>query len=179
VHVSDSLLTLMKVLSQVGVYVGIVITFAFAYFVFRLLSAVKRPLHAYFKLSCLALGFTAPINGAYEFIVSKVLHGTGLTTVSGAISGLVAELFTTLRFNTDLALQILLTPTALNSLVVLAGMFAYYIGIHRRFWQMPVWQTTPLYLATSWVSNAIGYYLMWYVGFYVARVLMAAGIVTN
>jgi hypothetical protein len=58
-------------------------------------------------------------------------------------------------------------------------MFAYYIGIHRRFWQMAVWQATPLYLATSWVSSTIGYYLMWYIGFYVARVLIAAGVVTN
>lgn len=55
----------------------------------------------------------------------------------------------------------------------------YYIGIHRRFWEMPIWKATLLYLATSWVSNQIGYYLMWYVGFYTARVLIAAGIVTN
>lgn len=74
VHVSESMMTLMKILSQVGVYVGIMITFVLAYGVFRLLAHVKRPVHAYFKLFCLALGFTAPINGAYEFLVTRVFH---------------------------------------------------------------------------------------------------------
>jgi hypothetical protein len=161
VHVSESMLTLLKVLSQVGVYVGIVITFTIAYFVLRLLSPVKRPLHAYFKLFCLALGFTAPINGAYEFIVSKVLHGTGTTA-----------------FNFQLTEEALLSPTGLSSLTLILAMLVYYIGINRRFWQLALWKAGLLYIAVSWVSNQVGYYLMWYVGFYVARVLIAAGIVT-
>lgn len=162
VHFSESMLTLMRILSQVGVYVGIVITFGLGYFVFRLFSPVKRPLHEYFKLFCLALGFTAPISGAYEFIVTKMFHGTGLTA-----------------FNVQLTPEALATPTGISSLVLALAMLVYSIGIHRRFWSMAVWKATLLYLATSWVSNQAGYYLMWYVGFYAARVLIAAGIVTN
>jgi len=55
--------------------------------------------------------------------------------------------------------------------------FAYFIGIHRRFWNMPVWKAAPLYLATSYVSGNASFYLMWYVGWYSAYVLSAAGIV--
>ena len=48
-NVSDSLLMLMKILSQVGVYAGMVVTFLLAYLVFRLFSQVKRTFHAYFS----------------------------------------------------------------------------------------------------------------------------------
>jgi hypothetical protein len=162
VHVSDSMLTLMKALSQIGVYVGIIITFLLAYGVFRLFARAKRPFHAYFKLFCIALGFTAPINGAYEFVVTRAFHGTGMTA-----------------FNFQLTPEALLTPTGLSTLTLLIVMLVYYIGIHRRFWEMPVWLAAPLYLVTSWVSNQIGYYVMWWVGFYAARVLIAAGVVTT
>lgn len=162
VHVSESMMTLMKVLSQVGVYVGILITFALAFVVFRMFAPAKRSLAAYFKLFCLALGFTAPINGAYEFVVTKVFHGTGVTA-----------------FNFQLTPEALMSPTGVSSLVLIVAMLVYYIGIHRRFWQMAIWKATLLYLGVSWVSNQIGYYLMWYVGFYTARVLIDAGIVTN
>ena len=66
-NVSESMLTLMKVLSQVGVYVGMAITFLLSFAVFRYFASVKRPFHAYFKLYCLALGFVAPIYGIYEY----------------------------------------------------------------------------------------------------------------
>ncbi len=161
VHVSESLATLMKALSQIGVYVGIVITFLLAFGVFRLVSRVKRPFRAYFKLFCMALGFTAPINGAYEFVVVRVFHGVGTTA-----------------FNSQLTTEALLTPTGLTSLAVLVVMFSYYVGIHRRFWDMPVWKAAPLYYVSSLVSNLIGPWLMWWIGFYSAGVLIAAGIVT-
>jgi hypothetical protein len=44
---------------------------------------------------------------------------------------------------------------------------------------MQVWKAAPLYMATTWASNQIGFYLMWWVGFYSAAVLIAAGIVTR
>ena len=54
-QVSESMQTLMKVLSQVGIYVGMAITFALAYGLFRYFATAQRPFHAYFKLYCLAL----------------------------------------------------------------------------------------------------------------------------
>lgn len=162
VQVSESMLTLMKALSQIGVYVGTVITFLLAYGVFRLFSRVKRSFHAYFKLFCLALGFTAPINGAYEFVVTRVFHGAGITA-----------------FNLQLTREALLTPTGLSTLTLILLIFSYNVGIHRRFWDIPAWKAAPLYFVTALVSNQIGYYLMWWVGFYSASILIAAGIVTR
>jgi hypothetical protein len=161
VHVSESMLTLMKILSQVGVYVGTAITFVLAYAFFRFFSHAKRPLRAYFKLFCLALGFTAPINGSYEFIVRGLIGGTGFTS-----------------FGAQMTLADLITPSALASIAVVALMYVYFIGIHRRFWDMPVWKASALYLVAAILSNQIGYFVMWWVGFYSAKVLTAAGIVT-
>ncbi len=160
-NVSESLLTLMKILSQVGVYAGIVITFLLAFLVFRLFALVQRPFHAYFKLYAIALGFVAPIYGVYEFVARSVLGGVGTSSI-----------------NLQLTQQALLTPTGLSSLVLVIAIFCYYIGIHRKFWEMPVWKAAPLYLVTSVASNVIGFYVMWWVGFYVARVLIDAGVVT-
>ncbi len=81
VQVSESMQTLMKVLSQVGIYVGMAITFGLAYALFRYFASVKRPFHAYFKLYCLALGFMAPIYGAYEFIVRGMLGGISMSII--------------------------------------------------------------------------------------------------
>jgi hypothetical protein len=159
-NVSESMLTLMKVLSQVGVYVGIGLAFLLAFVVFRFFASPKRPFHAYFKLYCLALGFMAPIYGIYEFVVRSLLGGTGLSS-----------------FNAQMTLAAWSTPTAWASVVLMVLVFAYFIGIHRRFWNMPVWKAALLYLASSFVSGNAGVYLMWYVGWYSAYVLSAAGIV--
>jgi hypothetical protein len=161
VHVSESMLTLMKILSQVGVYVGTAITFALAYAFFRLFSHTKRPLGAYFKLFCLALGFTAPINGSYEFLVRGMFGGTGMTS-----------------FGAQMTFADLITPSALASIAVIVLMYVYLIGIHRRFWDMPVWRASALYLVAAVLSTQIGFFVMWHVGYYAARVLTAAGIVT-
>ena len=85
-NVSESMLTLMKVLSQVGVYVGMAMAFLLAFAVFRLFAPQKRPFHAYFKLYCLALGFMAPIYGIYEFVVRSLLGGTGLSSFNAQMS---------------------------------------------------------------------------------------------
>ncbi|MBC7832880.1 MAG: hypothetical protein H7Y62_12775 [Hyphomicrobium sp.] len=159
-NVSDSMLTLMKILSQVGVYVGMAMAFLLAFAVFRLFAPQKRPFHAYFKLYCLALGFMAPIYGIYEFAVRSLLGGTGLSS-----------------FNAQMSLDAWSTPTAWVSVALMVLVFAYFIGIHRRFWNMPVWKAAPLYLATSFVSGNASFHLMWYVGWYSAYVLTAAGIV--
>ncbi len=42
---------------------------------------------------------------------------------------------------------------------------------------MPVWKAALLYMPASYVANVISYQLMWYVGWYSAYVLSAAGIV--
>jgi hypothetical protein len=159
-NVSESMLTLMKVLSQVGVYVGMAITFLLAFAVFRYFASVKRPFHLYFKLYCLALGFVAPIYGIYEYVVRSLLGGTGLSS-----------------FNAQMTLAAWSTPTAWASLALMVLVFVYFIGIHRRFWNMPVWKAALLYVGASYVSGNAGVYLMWYVGWYSAYVLTAAGIV--
>ncbi|MCZ7594798.1 MAG: hypothetical protein M5U16_07675 [Hyphomicrobium sp.] len=71
-----------------------------------------------------------------------------------------------------------LTPSALASVALALLLWAYFVAIHRRFWSMPIWKATALYLLASIVSNKVGFWLMWWVGFYTARVLTAAGIVT-
>jgi hypothetical protein len=159
-NVSESMLTLMKVLSQVGVYVGMAMAFLLAFVVFRFFAQVKRPFHAYFKLYCLALGFVAPIYGIYEFVVRSLLGGIAMSS-----------------FNAEMSLAAWSTPSAWASLALMVLVFAYFIGIHRRFWNMPVWKAAPLYLASSYVSGNASFYLMWYVGWYSAYVLSAAGIV--
>lgn len=159
--VSESMQTLMKVLSQVGIYVGMAITFALAYALFRYFAAVKRPFHAYFKLYCLALGFVAPVYGTYEFLVRVMLGGIGMSSFGGPMT------------EADW-----LTPSALASVALALLLWAYFVAIHRRFWSMPIWKATALYLLASIVSNKVGFWLMWWVGFYTARVLTAAGIVT-
>jgi hypothetical protein len=159
-NVSESMLTLMKVLSQVGVYVGMAIAFLMAFLVFRLFSRVKRPFHAYFKLYAMALGFVAPIYGVYEFVARSVLGGVGMSS-----------------FSAQMTVDDWLKPTAWVSVALIVAMLVYFIGIHRRFWQMPLWKAALLYLPASYVANVISYQMMWYVGWYSAYVLSAAGIV--
>ena len=159
-QVSESMQTLMKALSQAGIYFGVLLTFLLAYFLFRFFSREQRSLAAYFKLYAIALGFIAPIYGAYEFVVKVMLNGVSMTGL-----GAVTE--------ADLA-----QPTVLTSIALALLLWAYFVAIHRRFWAMPVWKATLLYLAACLVSNQLGYWIMWWVGFYTARVLIAAGIVT-
>jgi hypothetical protein len=159
-NVSESLLTLMKILSQVGVYAGMVVTFLLAYLVFRLFAQVQRPFHAYFNLYAIALGFVAPIYGIYEFVTRSVLGGVGMSS-----------------FSAQMTPDDWLKPTAWVSVALIVAMLVYFIGIHRRFWQMPVWKAALLYLPASYVANVVSYQMMWYVGWYSAYVLSAAGIV--
>jgi hypothetical protein len=150
----------MKVLSQVGVYTGMAIAFLLAFTVFRLFSQVKRSFHAYVKLYALALGFVAPIYGVHEFVTRSVLGGVGMSS-----------------FGAQMTPDDWLRPTTWTSVAIVVGALVYFIGIHRRFWDMPVWKAALLYLPTSIVANNIGYQLMWYVGWYSAYILSAAGIV--
>ncbi len=107
-NVSESLLMLMKILSQVGVYVGMAITFLLAFLVFRLFSQVQRPFHAYFKLYAIALGFVAPIYGVYEFVARSVLGGVGTSSISAQIT-----------------LDDWLKPTAWASMALMVAMLVY------------------------------------------------------
>jgi hypothetical protein len=160
-NVSESMLTLMKILSQVGVYVGMVMTFLLAFATFYWFAAVKRPFRAYFKLYCIALGFVAPIYGAYEFVVRTVFGGIGMTS-----------------FNHPMAAADWLQPSAMASVALSLTLYVYFIAIHRRFWSMPVWKAAALYIVVAFVSNQAAYHLMWWVGYYSAQTLTAAGIVT-
>jgi hypothetical protein len=157
-HVSENLQTVMKILSQVGIYVGMAAVFALAYALFRFFAKVKRPFHAYFKLYCLALGFVAPIYGVWEFVVRRTFGGIGMTS-----------------FGTMTA-QDWARPSAIGSLVLALTLWAYFVAVHRRFWQMPVWKATLLYVGACLVANAVSTWVMWYVGFYTAYAIAAAGV---
>jgi len=161
VQLSESMQTLMKVLSQVGIYVGVGITFLLAYGLFRYFAKVQRPFIAYFKLYAIAMGFVAPIYGVYEFGVRVMLGGVGMSSM-GALT------------EADLG-----KPTFAVSAVLALLLWVYFVAIHRRFWAMPVWKATVLYLIASLISTQVGYWVMWWVGFYSARILIAAGIVTT
>ncbi len=161
VHLSESMQTLAKVLSQVGVYVGAVIGFLLAYGLFRIFAKEPRSLRAYFKLYCLAFGFVTPLYAAYEFGMRTLLHGTGMSSFNGPMTQ--AEQ---------------LTPTALASLALLLVLWAYFIAIHSRFWRMPLWKGGALYAASAIGSYQLSYWLMFYVGYLIAAVLVAYGIVT-
>jgi len=160
VQVSESMQTLMKALSQAGVYFGVVLTFLTAYLLFRFFARERRSLAAYFKLYAIALGFVAPIYGAYEFVVKVMLNGVSMTGLGAATR------------------EDLVHPTTAISIVLALFFWVYFVAIHRRFWAMPIWKATLLYLVASLVSNQLGYWIMWWVGFYTARALIAAGIVT-
>ena len=159
-HMSESMQSLMKVLSQTGVYVGMAIAFVLAYGMFRVFSPARRSFTAYFKLYAIAIGFVAPIYGVYEFGVRALFDGVGMS----ALYMVTADGWQ--------------RPTVIASIVLSLVLWAYFIAIHRRFWSMSIWAATGLYLLASLISNQVGYHLMWWVGFYAARVLINAGIVT-
>lgn len=158
-EVSENLQLLMKILSQVGIYVGIASVFLLAYALFRFFAKVRRPFHAYFKLYCLALGFVAPIYGVWEFVVRGMFGGISMSSFGTAMS---ADDWT--------------RPSAIASMALALLFWAYFVGIHRRFWEMPVWKATLLYVAACIVANLVSTQLMWYVGFYTAYVVAAAGV---
>ncbi len=139
VHVSESMLTLMKVLSQVGVYVGMAITFALAYALFRLFrhreAAIGR---AYFKLYCLALGFVAP--DLWRLRVRRARHARRHRHV-------------VIR-RADDATPIGSRRRQWPRWRWCCRCVVYFIAIHRRFWDMPVWKATALYLVAAVVCQS-------------------------
>lgn len=159
-QISPSLRTLMKILAQVGLYVGVAITFALGYALFRFFAKEPRPLQGYFKLYCLAWGFIAPIYAVYEYVARTLLGGTGMSS-----------------FNGPMMPEQWATPSAALAVVLALTLLAYFLAIHRRFWRMPLWKTVPLYLVAAITSNKLGYWLMFYVGYWTAYLLAAYGIV--
>ena len=160
-QVSESMRTLMNVLSQVGVYVGHVITFFIAYGLFRYFAKEPRTFRAYFKFYCMAFGFIMPLYAAYEFLARGVLGGVGMSNLGEAQQ-----------------LEQSLAPLTLLSTALALVFWAYFIAVHRRFWRMSVWRAGVLYFVAAVSSYQISYWLMYGVGFVTARVLVAAGIVT-
>ena len=158
---SESMQTLMKVLSQVGVYVGAAITFFIAYGLYRYFAKEPRTFHAYFKLYCVAFGFIMPLYAAYEFLARGFFGGVGMSSLGEVTQP--AQL---------------LSPLTLLSISLALLLWAYFIAIHRRFWRMSLWRAGALYVVAALSSYQISYWLMYGVGFVTARVLIAAGIVT-
>lgn len=159
---SESMQTLLKILSQVGVYVGAAITFLLGFALFRLFAKERRSFKSYLKLYCLAFGFMLPPFAVYDYVVRGLLGTTGL-------SSFVARNPTT---------EELLTPAFAVSFAVSLLIWAYFIAIHRRFWHMSIWKAGALYTAAALVSNQLGYWLMFHVGAWVAYLLITWGVVT-
>jgi hypothetical protein len=161
-HYSDSMQTLLKVLSQIGVYAGAVITFVLGWLLFHFFAKTPRTLNMYLKLYCVAFGFIVPIYAIYDYVARGVLGGTGLSSFVGQSP--TPEQMMTAPFFVSLAVSLLI--------------WAYFIAIHRRFWQMPVWKAGALYTVASMVSYQASYWIMYVVGYWAAVILIRAGIVS-
>jgi hypothetical protein len=159
---SESMQTLLKFLSQVGIYVGALITFLLGFVLFRLFAKEPRSFKSYLKLYCLAFGFMLPPFAIYDYVVRGLLHSTGLSSF-------------TVR---DPTTEELMTPAFAVSFAVSLLIWVYFIAIHRRFWRMPIWKATALYTGTAFISNQAGYWLMYFVGAQVALWLIQLGVVT-
>lgn len=157
-HVSESLQTLMKVLSQAGVYVGAAITFMLAFGLFRYFSREPRSLQAYFKLYCLAFGLVMPMYATYEFVTRHVLGVTGMSSFNGPMT--VAQWA---------------TPSAIIAAALALLLWAYFIAIHRRFWRLPLWKAGVLYVVAATASYQLTFWLMYAVGYGVAKLLITLG----
>jgi hypothetical protein len=157
-HMSEDMQTLMKVLSQVGVYVGAVITFVLAFALFRYFAKEPRTLKAYFKLYCIAFGFVMPLYAVYEFAMRGLFGGTGMSSFSaGAV-----------RWT---------EPSTLLSAALALVLWSYFIAIHRRFWRMSLWRAGALYVVAAIASNQLSFLLMYVVGYWTTKTLIAAGLV--
>jgi hypothetical protein len=161
-HYSESMQTLVKILSQAGVYVGAFITFLLGFALFRFFAKEPRSLKSYLKLYCLAFGFIMPPYAVYDYVARGVLGSTGLSSFTG----------------TSPTPEQMLSVPFLLSLAVSLLIWAYFIAIHRRFWRMPVWKAGALYTVTALTSYQAGYWIMYFVGYWVAFWLVRAGVVT-
>ncbi len=155
-HVSESMQNLMRVLSQVGAYIGTAITFLIAYGLFRYFAREPRTLAAYFKLYCLAFGFVMPIYAAYEFVARHLLGATGISSLNTVTQW---------------------TPSALLAAAVALVLWAYFIAIHQRFWRLPLWKAAVLYVVAATSSYQMSFWLMYAIGHVTAQVLIAHGLV--
>jgi hypothetical protein len=161
-QLSDSMQTLIKILSQVGIYVGAVITFVLAYALFRFFAKEPRSLKAYLKLYCLAFGFMLPPYAIYDYVARGLMHSTGLSSFTAR----------------DPTPEEMVTAPFLISLAVSLLIWAYFIAIHRRFWRMSIWKAGALYSIAAIVSSKLGYWLMFYAGASVTYWLIQLGVVT-
>jgi hypothetical protein len=153
-HVSESMQTLMRTLSQVGAYIGTAITFLIAYGLFRYFAREPRTLPAYFKLYCVGFGFVMPIYAVYEFVARHLLGVTGISSLNSVT---------------------VWTPSAVLAAAVALVLWAYFIAIHQRFWRLPLWKAVVLYVVAATSSYQLSFWLMYAVGRVTSEVLLANG----
>lgn len=156
---SPSLQVLVKILAQVGVYVGALITFLLGFSLFRYFAKERRTFSSYFKLYCLAFGFIMPLYAVYEFVVRRIFGGTGISSFE------------------NMPAEQSLSVSAIASVVLALLLWAYFVAIHRRFWKMPLYKAATLYIVAALTSYYASYWLMFYVGFWTASTLISMGIV--
>lgn len=161
-HLSESMQTLMKILSQTGVYVGALITVLLGFAVFRLFGKEKRSFAAYLKLYCLAFGFMLPPYAVYDYVARGLMGSSGISSFT--VTSPTPEQMATLPFALSLAASLLI--------------WAYFIAIHRRFWRMALWKAGLLYMVAALTSYQLGYLLMFHAGYWVTFLLIRAGVVT-
>lgn len=159
---SESMQMLMKVLSQAGVYAGAIFAFLIGYAIFFVFAKTPRTFKAYLKLYCLAYGFMLPPYALYDYVARGILGSTGLTSY----------------LNQSPSLEQLLTVPFAVALSASLLIWAYFIAIHRRFWNMALWKAGVLYTAAALISQKVGYWAMYYIGYWAALGLIRAGIVT-
>lgn len=159
---SESMQTLVRVLSQVGVYVGALITFLLGYALFYVFAKTPRRFRAYLKLYCLAFGFMLPLYALYDYVARGMLGITGMSSFS--VKNPTLEEVLTVPFAVALGVSLLI--------------WVYFIAIHRRFWNMPVWKAGLLYTAATLTSQQAGYYVMLHAGYWITLYLIKAGVVS-
>lgn len=159
---SESMQTLMKVLSQTGVYFGAIVTFLLGYLAFRSFAGAPRTWKQYLKLYCLAYGFIMPPYALYDYVARGVFNTTGLSSFA----------------QTEPTPEQMMSAPFAVSIVVSILIWAYFIAIHRRFWNMALWKAGALYTAVALVANQAGYYAMYQFGYWVTYYLIQAGVVT-
>ena len=159
---SESMQMLLSVLSQVGLYVGAIVTFLLGFVLFHYFAKEPRSFKAYLKLYCLTFGFILPLYAVYEYVARGLLGGTGMSSFS---TGTTTQ-------------DQVFTASYMVSIVLTLVLWAYFVAIHRRFWRMPLWKAGVLYTATAFSSHQLSYWGMFFVGYWVAYGLISIGVVT-
>lgn len=103
-----------------------------------------------------------PPYAIYDYVARGMLGSTGLSSFA----------------NSNPTPEQMMTPAFAVSLATSLLIWAYFIAIHRRFWRMSIWRAGLLYTVAAITSYQLGFWVMYFVGYWSAYLLIQAGIVT-